>query len=55
MRTSFLKNQYKLDGAVAVVTGGSSDFIDPGTGAVDEIRVFGVAPGGLNDGNVLLA
>ena len=31
------------------------DFIGPVTGAVDEIRVFGVAPSGLNNGNVLLA
>jgi hypothetical protein len=31
------------------------DSIDPATGAVDEIRVFGVAPGAVEQWNVLLA
>lgn len=42
---------FSTPGAPATVI----DFIDPVTGAVDEIRIFGVAPSGLNEGNVLLA
>jgi Ca2+-binding RTX toxin-like protein len=44
-----------VDGTFQGVAATVIDFIDPVTGAVDEIRVFGVAPGGLNNGNVLLA
>jgi Ca2+-binding RTX toxin-like protein len=44
-----------FDGTFAGAAATVIDFIDPVTKAVDEIRLFGVAPSAMNEGNVLLA